>query len=199
MSDNTFKYIFLIGLIVEGIIRFPFVNEYRKLELHVDRFTSVEKVLLFIAFLGTLFIPVLYIIEPVFGFADYNRPFWVGWTGIVVLSFSVWIFWRSHVDLGKSWSPTLQIMEDHQLKTHGVYRYIRHPMYASMWLLAIAQGLLLQNWIAGLSGLAGFFPLYVLRVPREERMMLEHFGEEYNKYMKSTGRIIPRYGTGKGT
>jgi protein-S-isoprenylcysteine O-methyltransferase Ste14 len=198
MPVKTFHYIFLIGLIVEGTIRFPYAKEYRKLAFRVDRFTNTEKIVLFIAFLGNIFIPVLYIIEPVFGSADYHSPSWVGWAGVVVLSCSIWVFWRSHADLGKSWSPTLQIMEDHQLKTHGVYRFMRHPMYASMWLLAVAQALLLNNWIAGLSGLVGFLPLYLIRVPREEEMMIEHFGDAYKTYMNNTGRIIPRFGKARG-
>jgi protein-S-isoprenylcysteine O-methyltransferase Ste14 len=39
-----------------------------------------------------------------------------------------------------------------------------------------------------------FMPLYLLRVPREERMMLDEFGEEYRAYMNHTGRVIPRLG-----
>jgi protein-S-isoprenylcysteine O-methyltransferase Ste14 len=64
-------------------------------------------------------------------------------------------------------------------------------MYASIWLWGIAQTLLLQNRIAGWAGLVLFLPLYLLRVPREERMMLNEFGEEYRAYMNRTGRIIP--------
>jgi protein-S-isoprenylcysteine O-methyltransferase Ste14 len=40
--------------------------------------------------------------------------------------------------------------------THGVYRLIRHPMYAAIWLLSLAQGLLLHNWLAGWAGIALF-------------------------------------------
>jgi protein-S-isoprenylcysteine O-methyltransferase Ste14 len=65
-------------------------------------------------------------------------------------------------------------------------------MYASEWLWALAQALLLQNWVAGWATLALFAPLYALRVPREERMMLDRFGEEYRAYMDRTGRIVPR-------
>ncbi|MFH1920047.1 MAG: hypothetical protein ABIP48_09200 [Planctomycetota bacterium] len=57
---------------------------------------------------------------------------------------------------------------------------------------AVAQALLLQNWIAGPSMLAVFLPFYLLRVPHEERMLLAHFGEEYRSYVNRTGRIIPR-------
>ncbi len=62
----------------------------------------------------------------------------------------------------------------------------------SEWLWSVAQALLLQNWVAGLAGLALFTPLYVLRVPREERMMLDRFGEEYHAYMNRTGRVVPQ-------
>jgi protein-S-isoprenylcysteine O-methyltransferase Ste14 len=65
-------------------------------------------------------------------------------------------------------------------------------MYAAHWLWGIAQALLIPNWIAGLSSLVIFIFLYLLRVPREERVMIEHFGDEYREYMKQTGRVLPR-------
>jgi protein-S-isoprenylcysteine O-methyltransferase Ste14 len=65
-------------------------------------------------------------------------------------------------------------------------------MYAAMWLWGMAQTLLLQNWIVGWAGLVLFVPMYVLRVPREEQMMIEQFGEAYREYMIQTGRVVPR-------
>jgi protein-S-isoprenylcysteine O-methyltransferase Ste14 len=104
-----------------------------------------------------------------------------------------WVFWRSHRDLGTNWSPTLEIREQHTLVTHGIYRRIRHPMYLSIWLLVIAQALILQNYIAGFSGLVPFALLYFLRVPKEERMMREEFGKAYDEYLLVTGRILPKF------
>jgi protein-S-isoprenylcysteine O-methyltransferase Ste14 len=106
------------------------------------------------------------------------------------------VFWRAHADLGRNWSPSLQVREGHSLITRGLYQYIRHPMYASQWLYVIAQPLLLHNWIAGLGGLLLFLPLYVLRVPAEEQMMVDGFGEEYRAYMLRTGRVLPRWPSG---
>ncbi|MEE9566562.1 MAG: isoprenylcysteine carboxylmethyltransferase family protein, partial [Desulfobacteria bacterium] len=77
------------------------------------------------------------------------------------------------------------------LITEGVFRYIRHPMYAAHLLWAIAQVLMLHNWIAGYSFLVVAVPLYLLRVNDEEQMMLEQFGEGYREYMQRTRRIIP--------
>ena len=42
---------------------------------------------------------------------------------------------------------------------------------------------LLANWIAG--------PACLVRVPREERMLLDHFGEAYRAYSTRTGRVVP--------
>ncbi len=105
---------------------------------------------------------------------------------------ALWLLWRSHYDLGRNWRVTTEIREGHTLVTSGIFRYIRHPMYSAHWLWGIAQVLLIHNWIAGLASLVIWLPVYLLRVRREENMMLEKFGEEYRLYMRQTGRIIPR-------
>ena len=78
-----------------------------------------------------------------------------------------------------------------ELNARGVYGLVRHPMYSAFWLMAIAQALLLPNWIAGLSGLVGFGTLFFGRVGREEEMMMRGFGEEYRTYMARTARVVP--------
>ena len=77
------------------------------------------------------------------------------------------------------------------LVTDGLYGYVRHPMYSSFILFAVAQALLLQNWIAGPIGLVAIAILFFLRVPREEQMMIETFGQSYREYMRRTARIVP--------
>jgi len=109
-----------------------------------------------------------------------------------LFGFSIWLSWRSHADLGKNWTPTLGIRNEHRLITNGAFRYVRHPVYAAHLIWAIAQVMLLHNWIAGYSFLMFIVPHYLLRVKNEEKMMLEQFGEEYRVYMKRTPRIIPR-------
>ena len=144
---------------------------------------------------GLIFAPALYASTSWLERADYRLPpeaqRSAGGVGAALMILAVWLFWRSHADLGPNWSPSLQIREGHALVTQGVYRHVRHPMYAAEWLWGIAQVLLLQNWVAGWAGLTLFRPLYVLRVPREERMMLDRFGEEYHAYMDRTGRVVP--------
>ena len=113
--------------------------------------------------------------------------------GAVLLGFGLWLFRRSHADLGRNWSVTLELREEHRLVTSGVYERIRHPMYSAIFLVYTAQALLIHNWIAGLGGIFSFGLMYVIRVPKEEAMMREQFGEAYDAYCRSSGRLWPKY------
>jgi protein-S-isoprenylcysteine O-methyltransferase Ste14 len=95
--------------------------------------------------------------------------------------------------MGRNWTPTLGLREEHQLITDGVFRFIRHPMYAAHILWALATPLILTNWIAGFSMLVPQLAQYWLRVKAEEGMMLERFGEQYRQYMERTGRLLPKF------
>lgn len=199
MLNDVFQIVYIIGLVVGYIIRIPPGRQHKRAAVVEKRVSSVqEKVLLFLASIGLLVLPLIYLFSPWLDFADYRLPVWAahaaGWPGAAIFAAALWLLWRSHVDLGRHWSPMLQIRKKHALVTHGSFRYIRHPMYAAHWLWAVAQALLLQNWIAGPALLVTFFPVYWLRVPREEQMLLEHFGDAYRSYMNRTGRVIPRLG-----
>jgi protein-S-isoprenylcysteine O-methyltransferase Ste14 len=136
--------------------------------------------------------PLFYLFSPWFDFANYSMPGWAGWIGTPVFAGGIFLLWRSHADLGRNWSATLRIRQEHALVTDGIYRHIRHPMYTAHLLWAIAQGLLLQNWLAGWAFLVFSIPLYLVRVPKEEQMMLDNFGQQYRDYMGRTGRLFPR-------
>lgn len=203
MLDDTFKVVYLAGLVVGSVFRFAArrragrASAGGRLRPAGGRWSLVvEGLLLGAASVGMLVVPLVYLFTDRLDFADCRPPGRLevpaGWLGAGMLAAAVWLLWRSHADLGRHWSPRLEIREGHSLVTEGVYRRIRHPMYAAHWLWGIAQALLLQNWVAGPAFLVPFVPLYFLRVAREERMLLEHFGEEYRRYMERTGRIIPR-------
>lgn len=96
------------------------------------------------------------------------------------------------VSLGTSYSPILRVAEKRVLVTAGPYRWIRHPLYA-FWLPVMAGwAVAARNWFILVSGTVLILVLMVMRVPREEAMMLEGFGESYRQYIKRTGRFVPR-------
>jgi len=193
MFDSIFEVIYVICFVTGSVLRKLYVRGYNRREIADDRETGLDKLLLVFVSIGFIGIPLLYLFAPWLDFADYQLPIWVGWVGVAVFASALWLLWRSHVALGRNWSPMMEIREEHSLVTKGVYKYIRHPMYAAHFLWAIAQVLLLQNWIAGPAFMVTFVPLYLFRVPLEERMMLERFGDDYRLYMKGTGRVIPRF------
>jgi protein-S-isoprenylcysteine O-methyltransferase Ste14 len=193
MSELTRKVVFLICFVAVFAIRLYFVGPVKQNKITDGRKTAKEKLLLFVTGLGMFILPLVGVFTPWSEFAAYNLPDWSGWLGTVFFVLAIWLFWRSHTDLGLNWSGSLEIRENHSLVNTGVYRYIRHPMYASCWLWGIAQALLLHNWIYGLSYLVSFVPMYLMRVPQEEQMMLDAFGEQYREYMSSTGQVIPKF------
>jgi protein-S-isoprenylcysteine O-methyltransferase Ste14 len=191
---QPWNVVFFIGLVVYFWIRHKFVQRTRNEKKVVSRFDGLEKGLLAAMFPPVLLLPLLYLFTPLLGFADYHLPPAVPWLGAATMIASLWLFWRSHSDLGQNWSVSLELREGHELVTHGVYQSIRHPMYASIWLWGIAQGMLLQNWLAGWSVVPVFAAMYFLRTPREEQLMVETFGNDYRSYMQRTGRLLPRIG-----
>lgn len=192
MAQSTLKIIYGIGWAFIAVIRIPARWRARSNQVEVDHKRAQEKSLLALGSFGMGALPLVYIFTPWLNFANYRLRSWAGWTGTASFAVGLGLLWRAHADLGENWSDSLQLRQGHQLITSGIYRHIRHPIYAFGWLLGFAQAMLLQNWIAGLSGLVSFAVFYFQRVPREEQMMLDEFGEAYRAYMQRTGRVIPR-------
>jgi protein-S-isoprenylcysteine O-methyltransferase Ste14 len=190
---QPWNIVFLVAFIVYMGIRGVFARRARGNEKTVSRVDWSDRTLLSLVMAGSVLVPAAYLFTPWLAFADYRLPAFVPWCGTAVMVAAIWIFWRSHADLGENWSVTLELRKDHQLIRHGVYRSIRHPMYASIWLFTLGQGLLLENWLAGWSAFVTFALLYFVRTPREEQMMCEVFGQEYRDYMRQTGRLFPRF------
>jgi protein-S-isoprenylcysteine O-methyltransferase Ste14 len=185
------KTLMLIGIVSTIIIRAPHGGRSRKVTVVESRSGPLEIGLLALMWIAGMILPLVAIFTPLLSFADYPLHPAAFAIGVVVLCLGIWLFYRAHADLGKYWSVSLEIREDHQLVTSGVYRLIRHPMYTAIFSQALAQALLLSNWLAGPSCLLAFLLMFVLRIGREEQMMLNKFGEAYSDYMNRTNRLIP--------
>ncbi len=139
----------------------------------------------------------LYLLTPVVDFAAIGLPSAVRWLGAALAVLGIGMFVWTHSALAGNWSPFVEKPRAGSLVTSGPYRWVRHPMYTSFFIYNTGMLLLTSNWIAGVPPLLAFAWMYAQRVGREERLMLESFGDEYAAYAEKTGRVLPGVGRGR--
>lgn len=93
--------------------------------------------------------------------------------------------------LGKEWSLTARVVEGHNLATAGPYRIVRHPIYTAMLGMLLATGLAVSHWLALFLAVVIFLAGTRIRVTREERLLHETFGAEFDNYARRVPAIIP--------
>ncbi|MEA1976838.1 MAG: isoprenylcysteine carboxylmethyltransferase family protein [Chloroflexota bacterium] len=199
-ENNTFKLLFLVLFILVLIVRAYFGIKQRQIgqsswsvnEDAVSREGRWSLLLRPVAFLFMLGLIVLYFIEPSgSAWLFLPLPLWLRFSGVLLGAAGILLLIWVHRTLGMQWSTTLQFKEGHTLNTSGPYEFIRHPMYASLFLFFLGLSIMSSFW--PLMALVVILLLFFNRIMgREEAMMIEEFGEEYRVYMKSTGRFLPR-------
>jgi protein-S-isoprenylcysteine O-methyltransferase Ste14 len=193
MTPAISKAIFVALVIGWYLIRYKYARRSRRQRVISSARGPLETALLLTSLAGLGLVPLVYVATAMPRFAAYGFHPALAWLGFFFAIAALGMFHLTHRALGRNWSISLDVRENHELVTSGVYRRIRHPMYSAFWLWAVAQALLLPNWVAGFAGLVGFGTLFFGRVAREERMMLETFGDSYRAYMARTGRVFPSY------
>lgn len=119
-------------------------------------------------------------------------PSWLRWCGAAVALAGLALLRWSDECLGKNLSVTLRVRAEHTLITRGPYARIRHPIYTAGLAFAAGQCLVAANYLLSVLLVVPLAALVAERMGREERMMMEAFGEEYRHYMQVTGRLLPR-------
>lgn len=93
--------------------------------------------------------------------------------------------------LGDNYHSVLHVRDGHELVTAGPYARVRHPIYTALYATFVGLSLLSASWLVALSGLGGLTVVVAIRLPGEERLMLERFGPVYAAYMARTNRFVP--------
>jgi protein-S-isoprenylcysteine O-methyltransferase Ste14 len=178
--------IFSIGTI-DTTIR-PFSSKER--DVGLDRYTG----LLFVSF---LFAPVVLALSYHENQQIISKflPIWnslpVALVGYFLLIIGGIFTIVGRYQIGKFGSGILVIEDDHKLMKTGIYKYLRHPIYAGGVIGSFASILIFRCLFFGTIGfLYNFFVLFV-RLKQEEKLLIEEFGDEYEKYMKTSKRLIP--------
>jgi protein-S-isoprenylcysteine O-methyltransferase Ste14 len=103
------------------------------------------------------------------------------------------LLWRSHRALGRNFRPTLELFDGQELVQTGPYRVIRHPMYVAFLIMLASTGLISANWFIGVVGVLLIASITIVRIPREEALLAERFGQPYAIYQRTTGALLPRF------
>ncbi len=125
-------------------------------------------------------------IIPSFGWTEV--PLWMSWTGSILLCIGTAVLLLSFRGLGFSLRYGLP-EEDTKLKTTGLYRFSRHPLYLGVFITSFACIVFFPNV------LNIFFGLYCiamqwLMIGGEEKFLAERFGDEWLDYKKKVSRLL---------
>lgn len=189
MQEIFYKILFLILLLLINIIRIAFQSKNNSFK-YFNRTKETLSVILF--YVSFIIISFLYV------FTDYLIPFSlklhdsIRLLSIIIILAGTYLFYSTHKTLGKYFSPILSLKKDHRLIQSGPYKYIRHPMYTSLYIIIIGFWILSSNLLVGFIPIIMFTILYLTRINNEEKMMIKQFKTQYKKYIKKTGRLLPK-------
>ena len=114
--------------------------------------------------------------------------------GLILFGIFSWLQVKSFKNLRTFYTQDISLQKNHQLITTGIHKNIRHPQYISQVLSDIGLGVALLGYLIIPLVLFVQLPLFILRAKKEEEMMKNYFGDEYEEYKKKSGSIIPFIG-----
>jgi protein-S-isoprenylcysteine O-methyltransferase Ste14 len=114
----------------------------------------------------------------------------VGAIGLFISIVGAFIACWSRYKLGNNWSLSVQKKENHELIQTGIYKIIRHPIYSGLLLLFIGNCIVVGDY-RGIIAIVIVFISFWYKLKKEEKLLIETFGEKYIEYKKQTKALIP--------
>jgi protein-S-isoprenylcysteine O-methyltransferase Ste14 len=96
--------------------------------------------------------------------------------------------------IADGWRKIHRARQEDRLVTEGVYAKIRHPQYTGLFLIVFGEGIVHWPTIVSVAAFPIIILVYTLLARKEERQMLEKFGEEYRDYQRRVPMFVPRHG-----
>ena len=130
-----------------------------------------------------------------FAFDPLTRPFvpaspLVGYFGVLLTLAGVALAIWARILLGRNWSSTVTVKEDHSLVRRGPYAIVRHPIYTGLLLGLLGTAVAFRE-VRVLIAAGMVFVTLSLKLRIEERFMTEEFGAEYKNYQQQVKALIP--------
>jgi protein-S-isoprenylcysteine O-methyltransferase Ste14 len=179
------------------LINFGLVAAYRSKAQRGERFSLKEEgpwIAIPLRFMGLAAFTyvVTYMVAPgVLEWSLIDIPTPLRWIGAIgALGFVPPLLTWAQRSLGRNVTTTVVTREHHELVTDGPYRFVRHPLYTVGVLLYVSLALIIGSWFIG-AVLVVAVGVLMLRLPKEEAMLVERFGDAYREYMRTTPRFLP--------
>lgn len=137
--------------------------------------------------LGLVLSIVFYFLE--IGTSEYSES--VVSLGYILVIFGLLLRWYSIWRLGNAFTVHVKIVDNHQLNTSGVYKYIRHPSYTGLILYYLGLALVMENLMS--LTLLIIAPLFAVlyRISQEETVLVDYFEADYLTYQKQSWKLFP--------
>lgn len=101
------------------------------------------------------------------------------------------VFWAIRT-LGRQWAVSASLVEGHELVTAGPYRFVRNPIYAGLFGMAMATaGVYSRPWTI-VVGAPLFLAGTLVRVRAEERLLRARFGARYDDFTRRVPALLPK-------
>ncbi|MCL4530469.1 MAG: isoprenylcysteine carboxylmethyltransferase family protein [Chloroflexi bacterium] len=139
-------------------------------------------------FAAAFFAPVL---EYQFLPAFLPRALELEMAGLIIILAGLIVRVWSRAALKNQYSGYLRIKTGHKLVTEGPYRFVRHPGYSGLLLIALGISIGYSSIIGLLVIPLMLFPALAYRINIEEKLLTDEFGDRYRAYARSTKRLIP--------
>lgn len=119
-------------------------------------------------------------------------PAAAAWIGYAMTMAALPMGYSVFRSIGRNITDTVETRSHHELITHGIYRFIRHPLYTTGFLLFFGLGLFAGLVPVLILSIIVLVTLYV-RTFTEERFLIAQFGEQYIRYRARTGKFFPKF------
>ena len=110
---------------------------------------------------------------------------------MIVAPLAVVLAWWSTRHLGKQWRYVAALTEDHELIVTGPYRFVRHPIYASIFGMLLATVFAWSWWPLGIAAVVFYIIGTEIRIRAEDSLLAARFGEKFTAWRSKTPAYLP--------
>jgi protein-S-isoprenylcysteine O-methyltransferase Ste14 len=175
------------AVLIAVVINFSFDNKEREAQQEKKSFVATGSMMLFLLIF-------LFVLKYHIGYLNLQE-FWtrIIFTiiGLILIVLGTIVNLKGRLILGKNWANQIIIYQHHDLLTEGVYRIVRHPLYASTIWMFYGATLVYFNWVALAGTTMVFLPMMIYRARQEEELLIKRF-PNYKQYQGKTGMFFPR-------